>query len=255
MTTGTDPARLFGYDVVDSTGGKIGTVDNVWVDDATGKLEFLGVKTGWLFGKSHVVPAEQAQIGGGQVSVPYPESQIKDAPSFPFDAQLTPDDETQIYSYYGMQRSTAPSPTGLGTGGTQAAGTTPPTDAGDQQRVKLSEEELQVGKREVAAGQVRLRKVVKTERQEVPVDLRREEIQIERTPATGADVPSDAFQEKEVSVTATREEPVVAKEAHVTGEVQVGKTTETETRPVGGEVHKEDVEVEKETDTDVIDRT
>lgn len=254
MNTTIQPSQVFGYDVLDTTGHKIGTVDDAWADDATGQLEFIGVKTGWFFGKTHIIPAEQAQIADGQIRLPYAEDQIKDAPNFAGDAELSADDEDQIYAYYGMNRSTAPSPTGLGTGGqSSTADIGTETSTGESAGMKLSEEELQVGKREVAAGQARVRKVVRTEHQEVPVELRREEINVERVPATGTEVPSDAFQEKEVGVTATREEPVVGKEAHVTGEVRVGKTAETETRTVGGDVRKEEADVEK--DADVVDRT
>ncbi|MBV9280199.1 MAG: PRC-barrel domain-containing protein, partial [Chloroflexi bacterium] len=159
------PERLFGYDVMDSAGNKIGTADGVWVDDATSELEFVGVKTGWLMGKTHIVPAAQAQIDGGSrtITVPYAEGQIKDAPSFGTDAELSPADEDQIYGYYGVDRSTAPSPTGLPTGertstyGTTDTGT-PAYDTVDTGRaydtadtgersLQLSEEELQVGKR------------------------------------------------------------------------------------------------------------
>lgn len=116
--------------------------------------------------------------------------------------------------------------------------------------MQLSEESLQVGKREVAAGQVRLRKVVKTERQEVPVDLRREEIQVERVPAQGDTVPENAFSEQEVTMTATREEPVVAKEAHVTDEVRIGKDVQTEQQTVSGETRHEEVDVQRDAGTD-----
>lgn len=276
------PDQLFGYHVVDSAGNKIGDVDGVWVDDATNELEFVGVKTGWLMGKTHIVPAVNAQIDGGSqtIIVPFAESQIKDAPSFATDTELSPDDENEVYSYYGVDRSTAPSPTGLPTGeqtgapgtadvGTEPYGTTDTTSQYDtadtateydtadtgERSVQLSEEELQVGKRPVEAGQVRLRKVVRTEQQEVPVELRREDVEIERVPASGAEAPSDAFQEQEIKVPITREEPVIGKEARVAGEVRVGKTAETETQTVGGEIRREDVEVERDTDTEVVDRT
>ena len=272
------PDRLYGYEVMDSAGKKIGKVDGIWVDDATNELEFVGVKTGWLMGKTHIIPAAQAQIDGGSQSItfPYAEDQIKDAPSFGTDAELSPDDENEVYSYYGMDRSTAPSPTDLPTGGgTETYGradTTPSayqetgyqgSDTGfsgettDQENVNvpLSEEELQVGTRQVQAGNVRLRKVVRTEQQEVPVELRREEVSVERVPGSGQDAPDTAFQEQEINVPVTREEAVVGKEARVAGEVRVGKDVETEQRSVGGEVRKEDVEVERDTGTDVVDRT
>src|SRR5438270_1661107 len=187
MNNSQDPAQVFGYDVLDSTGNKIGTVDNVWIDDATNELEFVGVKTGWLFGKTHIIPVAEAQVTDGQITVPYAEDQIKEAPSFGADDELTPDDEQQVYSYYGLGRSTSASPTGLPTGESGTAGTdyatgtdyTTGTDTGytgtdtgytgtDTDRVRLHEEELEVGKRQVQAGQVRSRKGVATELQDAP---------------------------------------------------------------------------------------
>jgi uncharacterized protein (TIGR02271 family) len=258
------PDRLFGYDVIDSAGNKIGSVDGVWVDDATGALEFVGAKTGW-----HIVPVENAQIDDANrtISVPFGQDQIKDAPSFGADDELSPDDENEIYRYYGMDRSTATSPSGYGMGegtaatagtagytGTDTGAEADMTDTGER-GLKLSEEELQVGKRPVQEGEVRLRKVVRTEQQEVPVELRREDVEVERMPASGQDVPDTAFQEQEINVPVMREEPVVGKEARVTGEVRVDKTADTETRTVGGQIRREDVEVDKDTDTDVLDRT
>lgn len=258
MTSGTvAPESLFGADVIDSAGNKIGTVDGVWVDDATNAVEFVGVKTGWLAGKTNVIPTADAQLGAGSVTVPYSEDQIKDAPGFSTGDELSPAQEDEIYSYYGISRTTATSPTGLPGGDTgQQYQATTGGDLGtveerDQADIPLSEEQLQVGKRPVEAGRVRLRKVVRTEHQEVPVDLRREEVEIERIPASEAGAPADAFQEAEIDVPVMREEPVVAKEAVVTGGVQVNKQASTETRTVGGEVRKEDVEVDRDIDGDV----
>jgi uncharacterized protein (TIGR02271 family) len=183
--------------------------------------------------------------------VPYGSDQIKDAPSAAAEDELSPEQEDEIYSYYGIQRSTATSPTGYA-GGTSdfATGTTGiDTSATGQSEVEVpvSQEELQVGKREVEAGRVRLRKVVETEHQEVPVELRRERIDVERVPASGTEVPGDAFQEQEYEVQASREEPVVGKEARVTERVRVGKDVETEQRSVGADLRREDVEVEDDT--------
>jgi len=253
--TDQDTTRLFGYEVDDSTGNKIGDVDGAWVDDATGKLEFIAVRTGWLFGKDHLIPIEQAQIDDQNrtIQVPYSGDQIKNGPSFDPSDELSPDDEEQIYSYYGVQRSTSTSPTGYaagttGPGMTSGAGTTAGT--GEQEiEVPLSEEELVVGKRQVQAGNVRLRKIVRTEHEEVPVQLTREEVDIERVPAAEAQsmtVPDNAFQEETIDVPVMEEEPVAAKEAHVTGAVRLEKEAETTTRTVGADVRREDVELDAE---------
>jgi uncharacterized protein (TIGR02271 family) len=251
------PEQLFGYDVLDSSSKKIGTVDNVWVDEATRQLEFLGVQTGWLgLGRNHMVPAANAQVDGGKrtIQAAYGQEQIKGAPSYGSQAELTADDENKVYSYYGLQRSTAPSPTGLpgGTGtATASADTGQAGGVSGQQdvRVPLTEEQLTVGKRRVEAGRARLRKVVRTEQASEPIELRREELHVERVPASSTEVPGDAFQEREIDVTAMREEPVVSKQPQVTGEVRVGKTAETEKRTVGDEVRKEEVEVDQGVDT------
>ena len=76
-----DANQLFGYDAIDVSGNKVGPVDSVWVD-ATGELEFVGVKTGWLMVKIHVLPTANARIENHTVRVPYSEDQIKDFPSF-----------------------------------------------------------------------------------------------------------------------------------------------------------------------------
>lgn len=119
-------------------------------------------------------------------------------------------------------------------------------ERGEAFTVPLSEEELEIHKREVEAGTARLRKVVRTETVEQPVELRREEAVVERVTPSTTEVPADAFQERTVEVPLKREEAVVEKTAHVTGEVKVTKGERTDTEHVREELRKEEVEVEKE---------
>ena len=125
--------------------------------------------------------------------------------------------------------------------------------AAEEIQIVLHEEQLRVGKREVSAGSAQLRKTVHTEQVNVPVELRREDVTIERVAA--GDVrevnAADAFQEGTIEVNLTREEAVVSKEAHVTGAVRLKKTAETETQQVSETVRKEDVEVLRDGQTDV----
>jgi hypothetical protein len=80
------------------------------------------VHTGWLFGKTHVVPAESVEVSehGRRIRLPYSEDKVKDAPAYDADAEMTEDKE----------RAAMP----------------------------LAEEQVKVGKSEVEAGGVRLRK-------------------------------------------------------------------------------------------------
>lgn len=101
---------LVGYEVQDSSNTKIGTVHDLWVND-NGTPTFLGVKTAWVLGETHIVPVENATVNDQSkvVRLPYAEAKIKDAPTFDSDATLSDAEENQIYSYYGV---TAPAEIG-----------------------------------------------------------------------------------------------------------------------------------------------
>ncbi|HEY0793338.1 MAG TPA: PRC and DUF2382 domain-containing protein [Chthoniobacterales bacterium] len=278
---------VIGRNVVDQGGEHIGTLDALWTDEETGKVEFLGVKTGWLFGKTHVVPVRGAEIHDDQdqIRVPYSIDKVKEAPSYPAHEELTNAQESEIYSYYGVSgggvhssagvagatgttsERTVVEPTGVGgfSGTTTTSARAPigettgvPTSethlaadrraGGVTEPVELTteEERLKVGTRQVEAGRVRLRKIVRTEEVSVPVELRREDVVVERVPAdqvrTGA---RSDFTEGEVEMTVHREEAVVGKETVVTGAVRARKTEEVEHQTVSDTVRKEDVEVDR----------
>ncbi len=107
-----------------------------------------------------------------------------------------------------------------------------------------SEEELKIGKREVPAGQFRLRKWVETEMVSEEVELRRGHVSVERVPA---DRPLDAGTEigdAEMTVNLTREEPVVEKTARVKEDISLAESDETGTERVTGEIRKERVDTD-----------
>jgi uncharacterized protein (TIGR02271 family) len=113
---------------------------------------------------------------------------------------------------------------GTGMTGTTARGQ-------EHANVQLSEEQLKVGKREVEAGGVRLRKTVRTETVHQPVQLRREEVVVERVPAGEATRRGTAsFEQQEVYVPLRREEPVIEKEARVCEEVGCARNPRASSR-------------------------
>ncbi len=117
--------------------------------------------------------------------------------------------------------------------------------AAEEIQIVLHEEQLRVGKREVSAGEVQLRKTVRTEQVDIPVELHHEDVTIERIAASDVrpGTVASTFQEETIDVPLTREEAVVSKDSHVTGAVRLHKTSETETQNVSETVRKEDVEV------------
>ncbi|MDB6123535.1 MAG: hypothetical protein JWQ71_2528 [Pedosphaera sp.] len=251
-----DLNRYIGYDVVDKAGNKIGTLDCLW-SDHTGDPAFLGVKTGWFFGKTHVVPANAAEVNEGSriIRLPYAEDMVKGAPAYDADLTLDEATEREIYDYYHVSGGRAESATEEPFAGERPRFDTgleheasaPKPEGTEEARIQLSEEEIKIGKRQVEAGGVRLRKIIRTETVNQPVELQREEIVIERVPASEAQAPSgQAFSEQDVFIPLRREEAIVQKESHVREEVRAHKRTDTERQQVSESVRKEDVQVEKQ---------
>lgn len=100
--TGDSLEAIIDCKVVDDQGEPIGSLHSLWSDPATGRVEFLGVKTGWIFGHNHVVPADRAELDESQstVRLPYPEAFIKEAPSISADAEISETQEAEINAYY-----------------------------------------------------------------------------------------------------------------------------------------------------------
>ena len=117
----------------------------------------------------------------------------------------------------------------------------------DEIRVQRSEEELRTGTREREAGKVGVRKRVRTEREQVRVPTRHEEVSVERVPVdeegTGAEIGDD-----EVSVPVVEEEVVVEKRPVVKEEVRVRKDVVEDEQVVEEDVRKEEVDVEDRTE-------
>jgi uncharacterized protein (TIGR02271 family) len=112
--------------------------------------------------------------------------------------------------------------------------------------VPLSEEEVNVGKRTMSAGDIKIHKKITTEQVNVPVELKREDAVIERVPAHEMqEGEKEPFQEEHLEVPLSREEPVVEKKTHLTGGVRVRKTEGTEQRTVQENVRREEVDVDE----------
>ncbi|MEU4119263.1 PRC and DUF2382 domain-containing protein [Kitasatospora sp. NPDC028055] len=101
MQTDIDPRDLIGHKAVDRNGDKIGTVDEVYLDDATGHPEWAAVRTG-IFGRDAFVPLTTSEFSGDELRVPYDKSLVKDSPDFGVGQHLSPAQELQLYRYYGL---------------------------------------------------------------------------------------------------------------------------------------------------------
>lgn len=237
---------LVDYDVVDRNNKKIGTVDSVW-EDSTGLPAFLSIRTGWLgLGRSHFVPAHSAEVSerGKTIRLPYDEDTVKKSPDFDAKSDLDEGTESNVYDYYRTQGMTFPEE------GARDWSTAAPQaeyrEGTAEKGIQLKEEQLHVGKKMEDAGGVRLRKVIRTETVNQPVELQREEIEIERVPASSEHPADTAFGEGEMYIPLRRERPEVSKTTRATEEIRAHKTTERDQETLSETLRKEDIEVEKE---------
>jgi uncharacterized protein (TIGR02271 family) len=147
---------------------------------------------------------------------------------------------------------------GIGGTSTRSTASAAPTAssasrAGDTMQVK--EERLHAEKQPVHTGEVRVGKEVRTETQTIDVPVEREEVFIERKPASGhatGRIKAGEIGQGEDVVIPVREDQVnVGKETVVTEQVGVGKRIVHDTQRVSGEVRKEEVRIDKEGDVDV----
>jgi len=240
-----------GRTVVDRDGDKIGSVEEIYLDDPTGAPEWLLVKTGLFGTKSTFIPMRDAQPEGDDgVRVPFEKAQVKDAPSIDADQELSQAQEQEIYSHYGMGdgESRANVDTTRDTTGHDTSG--PTTD----DAMTRSEEELRVGTRREETGSARLRKYVVTENVQTTVPVSREEVRVETEPITdanrGAAHDGPAISEEEHEVVLHEERPVVEKEVVAKERVRLGKDQVTDEHTVADEVRKEQVEVQGDTRSD-----
>jgi uncharacterized protein (TIGR02271 family) len=120
--------------------------------------------------------------------------------------------------------------------------------AGREETAPIVEEELSIGKREVASGGVRVTSSVEERPVEKTVSLREEEVEADRRSTDRKLSPEEAeaaFEGKTVEMMGTSEEAEVSKTARVVGEVSLNKQTNEREQTVRDTVRRTDVEVEE----------
>ncbi|MEZ3177952.1 PRC and DUF2382 domain-containing protein [Streptomyces pimonensis] len=287
MITREEISMLLDHPVYDGDGNKVGDAKHVFLDDASGRPEWVTVKTGMFGSSESFVPIRDAALVEDHLEVPYPKDKIKGAPSVDIDAggHLSTEEEDRLYDYYGIdwgsvlaepgERDRSP---GMGTpGAAGAAGTAGPrgdtsrttpdtaTTAGTAGRrseartrghgddaMTRSEEHMRVGVERHETGRARLRKYVVTEEVQQTVPVRHEEVRVEREPITDANrdeaMSGPAFKEDEHDVTLYEERPVVETEAVPVERVRMTTEEKTADETVRGQVRKERIEAETELD-------
>ncbi|TDC77799.1 DUF2382 domain-containing protein [Micromonospora sp. KC606] len=221
---------LYGQDVQDRSGTKIGSVARVWAD-AAGEPTWVSVKTGMMGHHETMAPLTGAGMAEGRVTVPYDKATVKSAPTVdagtnqPLDA----DQLAQLYRHYQLQQQERP-----------------PQRTPGSPELTRSEERLRVGTESQPAGTARLRKQVVTEDVHTIVPIEHDEVRVVHEPITEAnrgDIRPDIRDEqREMELRAER--PVVSKEQVPVERVRLAKDEVVEEQPIDEQVRRERIDAE-----------
>jgi uncharacterized protein (TIGR02271 family) len=232
---------LYGQDVQDRSGAKIGSVGQVWAD-AAGEPTWVSVKTGVMGHHESMTPLQAARMQeNGRLQVPYDKATVRSAPSVETgtDQPLGADQLAQLYRHYQLQQQ-----------GAARQPEQPPRRMPGAPEVVRSEERLRVGAESEPAGTAHLRKHVVTENVHTTVPIEHDEVSVVREPITAANRgdtrPDIRDEQRDMELRA--EHPVVAKEQVPVERVRLTKDEVVEEKPVDAQVRRELV------DADVPDR-
>lgn len=261
---------LLGYDLY-SGNEKVGSIDNLLVDD-NGKFRYLIVSTGiWIFGKKVLLPIGRAQVNNNERRVyvnGLTRSQVEQLPEYQEGKSVDYEQEEQVRSVYRPLTTASldasdPLPTGTRAyeRNTYNYDHEPALyDLNEQyhQNLKLYEERLIANKTRQKTGEVAIGKRVETETANVSVPIEKERVVIERTTPVdaGATVTpgTNAFGEGEVArVEVYEETPNIRKETFIREEVSVRKEVEQEIVQAEETLRREELDVNTEGRT-VVDK-
>ncbi len=259
MTNFSDPSTMMGKTAVDSDGDKIGTIEQVYLNDASGQPEWVTVKTGMFGNKESFAPLAGATDRGEDVQLAVTKAIVKGAPNVDSDGHTSEDEQKALWDYYAGQlswntqaESSADYDSEAGNSGREDLAGKPGIQGRDtsgkttDDAMTRSEERLKVGTEQVQAGRAKLRKYIVTENVSQTVPLRHEEVRLEREPITDANV-GDAMAggdltEEEHEVTLHAERPVVQKETVPVERVRLATQTVTENAEVSETLRKEQID-------------
>lgn len=231
--TEVDIQKLFKTSVYDRNGQELAPVANVWVDEDE-HPRFLGIPTDGE-DENHIIPGEGAEVSswGQKVRLAYDRDTVDASPTRDPSKDLSYEDERKVCDFFQGKGPDIIYPCAPAKRADYATA--------EEKDIPLSEEELVVGKREVGEGNVRLKKVVRSHTEEQPVELRHEDIVVDRKAGSGEPVSPESLGEQEYYIPLYHEEAVVQKQARERERVHVGKRGTDEREVVSREVREEEL--------------
>ncbi|MER3476254.1 MAG: photosystem reaction center subunit H [Leptolyngbya sp. ERB_1_2] len=241
---------VIGFDVY-AGDEKVGSVEDVLVDD-NGSFRYLVINTGlWILGKKVLMPIAQGRIANTdhKVYANLTKAQVENLPDYNPDQLVDYEHEEQVRGVY------RPSAAGMAASDMNYDRTNYGYDRdpdlyglNDDQTLRLYQERLIASKTRQKTGEVAVGKHVETETARVSVPIEKERVVIERTPVTGGMpvTPGEVdFHEGEVARVEVYEEvPDIQKEAFVREEVRVKKVVDRDVVTAEDQVRREELNLD-----------
>ena len=244
-----DDISVMSNDTLDDQGAKIATATGFWHRLFGGDVDLHEAKVyGNTVGK-----------GGSVVTLRAPETMVKKAVDILH--THSPVDVNQRAASLGIiAAATAPAAGAISQGiaktaatastATQAASKAAAPAARtvkDNDVLRLAEEQLEVGKRQIETGMTRVRRFVIEKAVEADVTLHEEHASVARRAITDKNyIQNVDWSDRTVEVTETAETPVVSKTSRIVEEVVVGKEGSDRVETVKDKVRRQQVEIEKQ---------
>ena len=265
-----------GANVLSEDGAVLGPMGQLYVDDATGEPSWVTVATHTAGNPESFAPLNGATLDGQDVRLPYTHAKVYESPKMSQDGHLSPEEEQHLLRYYGLMASKdddanlTTSPSGNRSSRADAFAGRPDTevrrtDGDDDVTMTRSEEQLRVGTELRETERVRLVKRVVTEEVTMTVQIRREELVVERVPVKdGAPLYDDgagsfskaerdrlysavetAFSGDVVEMVLYEEKPRVEVDVVPIERVRLSREAHTHDETITGQVRKEVIETER----------
>jgi uncharacterized protein (TIGR02271 family) len=273
-----------GWDVRSSDGQKVGEVKHLIADPTAMRVRYLEVElddaalgaTGTSNDRRALLPIGAVRIDDDRDDVivdTLASAQFGGLPRYAEGTQITREYETSLRDRFSAGTAPAAAAGSAGAAGLVntygAAGASTGSDdfythdaynedrfrggrrsSGDSTRMTLAEEQLAIGTQQVQAGEVGVRKSVETERVQESVDLRRDEVTVERRPLSGDAATGARIGEEQITVPVMEEQAVVEKRMVPTEEIVIRKRMVQDTESVEADLRRERLDVSGDVSTD-----
>lgn len=256
--------QLIGARVTGGDGQVVGTVQQVFKDDASGRPVWARIRAGT---RDRFVPLAGGQFTKDGLKVPYDAKQIMSSPEIGAERHISPAQTDQLRRHFGL---TVPAQAGEPRRGEARPGDVRPgpaepgeallrqaqrgearvgevrigeTKRGEEWLIR-AEERVEVGTEMLESGRARLHKYVDVEPVDQAVRVFHEEYEVERVPITPEEHIRGVIAEAEQEVVLHEERPVFRKEAVPVERVRLSVKRVPEDRTIHEEIRKERIEIE-----------